>query len=79
MCIQADKLFFGFGSQPNKEAAISLYEDSASLGCSKAMLALAAIYEVSDPHKSYEYYDLASDDEPYALFKLGEFMEKMNF
>lgn len=43
------------------------------------MLALAAIYEITDPQKSYEYYDLASDDEPYALFKLGEFMEKMNF
>ena len=64
-------MFYGFGSEPNKEVSIYLYEESAGLGCSKAMLALASIYEETDPTKSYEYYDLASDSEPYALFKLG--------
>lgn len=30
----------------------------------------------ADTAKAFEYYDQASDTEPYALYKLGEFMEK---
>ena len=43
--------------------------------CSKAILALAAIYEPTDSGKAFEYYDLAAETEPYALMKLGDFME----
>jgi len=40
------------------------------------MLALAAIYEPEDTSLAFSYYDQAAVSEPYALFKLGEFMEK---
>jgi TPR repeat protein len=39
------------------------------------MLALAAIHEPNDSGKAFEYYDLAAFTEPYALSKLGDFME----
>lgn len=68
-------MFFGFGQPENKEASIEIYEESASLDCSKAMLALAAIHEHLDSGKAFEYYDLAAETEPYALMKLGNFME----
>jgi TPR repeat protein len=68
-------MFFGFGQPANKEASIEIYEESAQLECSKAILALAAIYEPTDSGKAFEYYDLAAETEPYALMKLGDFME----
>jgi len=40
------------------------------------MLALAALYEPEDTSLAFQYYDQAAVSEPYALFKLGEFMEK---
>ena len=39
------------------------------------MLALAALYEPDDTSQAFQYYDQAAVSEPYALFKLGEFME----
>jgi len=41
------------------------------LGSSKALLALAAIYEPIDTTRAFYYYDKAADEEAYALFKLG--------
>lgn len=39
------------------------------------MLALATIYEPTDTSIAFQFYDKAANSEPYALFKLGEFME----
>lgn len=44
-CFEADCLFFEF-IKVNNETAISLYEKSAELGFSKAMMALGRIYEM---------------------------------
>lgn len=76
LCLEADKLFFGLGKKKDKNAAIELYKESAENDCTKAMLALAAIYEPTDTSLAFQYYDQAATSEPYALFKLGEFMEK---
>jgi len=40
------------------------------------MLALASIYEQTNSSAAFKYYDEAGVTEPYALFKLGDFMEK---
>lgn len=40
------------------------------------MLALASIYEQKNSSAAFKYYDEAGVTEPYALFKLGDFMEK---
>jgi TPR repeat protein len=40
------------------------------------MLALAALYEPTDSALAFKYYDQAAVSEPYALYKLGDFMEK---
>lgn len=73
----ADKLYFGIGGSKNREEAVKLYEESAEQGCTKAMLALAAMYEEKgETAVAFENYDLAAQSEPYAMFKLGEFMEK---
>lgn len=53
-----------------------MYEESAKNDCTRAMLALATIYEPTDTKSAFKYYDQAAVSEPYALFKLGEFMEK---
>lgn len=53
-----------------------IYEESARSGCTKAMLALASIYERTNSSAAFKYYDEAGVTEPYALFKLGDFMEK---
>lgn len=69
--MKADSLFFGIGQKADKQASIPLYEESAQNGSSKALLALAAIYEPTDSTKAFFYYDKAAENEPYALFKLG--------
>ena len=102
ICLNADAHFFGFAPNSNKKEALRMYEESECYGNSKAMLALASIYEKGlineanerggqategvierparepDFQKAYEYYDQASDTgiEPYATFKLGQFMEE---
>jgi len=44
LCLHADAQFFGF--KPNTKASyMQLYEESQFMDCSKAMLALASIYE----------------------------------
>ncbi len=73
--MKADSMFFGIGQKADKQASIPLYEESAQNGSSKALLALAAIYEPTDSTKAFFYYDKAAENEPYALFKLGQFME----
>jgi len=44
-CLQADIHFYGFAPNSSKSKALKLYEESAELGTSKAMLALGSIYE----------------------------------
>jgi TPR repeat protein len=73
--MKADSMLFGIGQKADKQASIPLYEESAQNGSSKALLALAAIYEPTDSTKAFFYYDKAAENEPYALFKLGQFME----
>ena len=69
-------MFFGVGQKANQLDSIALYQESAENGSSKAMLALASILEPTDTTKAFLYYDQAAEYEPYALFKLGDFMEK---
>ena len=47
LCLLGDCMFFGFNkeNQPNRQAALRCYEESEQLGCIKAQMALAAIYE----------------------------------
>ena len=101
LCLQADSAFFGFNkeNQPNRLAALRLYEESEKLECTKALLAMGSIYEKGlvneqaerggcqslgaieknctepDTSKAFEYYDNVAESEPYALYKLGQFME----
>jgi len=46
-------MYFGFGLPEDKEAAIKLYDECASLDNKRAILALAAIHEVTSPRKSF--------------------------
>ena len=77
-CFEADCILFGFSNQENIEYAISLYQKSAELGNSKAMMALGRIYEqgiggAKDYEKACHFYHLAADkNEPYALVWMGK-------
>lgn len=83
LCYEADYIFFGFKKAEGDtlERAIQLYEESAHLGDSKAMMALGRIYENGlgtkpDFQKAYVYYDLAAAiNEPFALYWLGRACE----
>jgi TPR repeat protein len=59
----------------DKNQAIQLYKESSENDCTKAMLALAALNEPINTQEALWYYDHAAAHEPYALYKLGEFME----
>ena len=68
-------MYFGIGTVQDKEQAVQLYKEAAESDSTKAMLALAALHEPSDTSQALWYYDHAAEHEPYALYKLGEFME----
>ena len=80
-CLKADRIFFGL-IDDNVQKAIELYENSASLESSKAMLALGRIYENGigtdqDISLAFDYYDdAAGQNEPYAFYNLGQFFER---
>lgn len=85
-CIKADCRFFGVGGEPqNTSEAIELYEKSAARGNSKAMMVLGRIYEngihvKQNLDKAFQYYRYAWDtnQEPYAMYKIGMFLEEGN-
>jgi len=63
------------------QEAIKLYEKSAQLSNSKAMMVLGRLYEhgigvQEDLQKALAYYDHAAlNEEPYAIYKIGMFIE----
>lgn len=82
LLIDAHWYFYGEGTKKNVEKAIDLYEESARLGNINACMALGNFYECNvDGQVNHDmaayYYRIAADlKKPFALFKIGQFIER---